>query len=156
MTEPSGYALEPVRGGADFTLYRGRQHGKPSPVLAIAASAKQPSAQSLRRLEHECSLATELDAAWAARPLALTRHEGRTILVLEDPGGESLDQVLERAQAQPLLLTRFLCAAISLASAVRQAHRHGLIHKDIQPGNVLVNDAGNFHSIIVYPERLVL
>ena len=37
MTEPSGYVLEPLREGADFTLYRGRQHGNPSPVLAIAA-----------------------------------------------------------------------------------------------------------------------
>jgi hypothetical protein len=93
MTEPFGYALGPIREGADFTLYRGREHGKPSPVLAIAASAKQPPAQSRRRLEHEYSLAAELDPAWAARPLALTRHEGRTILVLEDPGGEPLDQV---------------------------------------------------------------
>src|SRR3984957_14368979 len=90
MTEPSGYALEPLREGADFTLYRGRQHGNPSPVLAIALSAEQPSPQSLRLLEHEYSLAAELDPAWAARPLALARHEGRTILVLKDPGGEPL------------------------------------------------------------------
>ena len=47
-----------------------------------ALSAEQPSPQSLRRLEHEYSLAAELDPAWAAKPLALTRHEGRTILVL--------------------------------------------------------------------------
>jgi predicted ATPase/signal transduction histidine kinase len=143
MTEPSGYALEPIREGADFILYRGRQHGSPSPVLAIAVSAEQPSPQSLRRLEHEYSLAAELDPAWAAKPLALTRHEGRTILVLEDPGGEPLDQVLERDQGQPPDLTRFLDVAIGLASALGQVHRHGLIHKDIKPGNVLVNDAGN-------------
>jgi PAS domain S-box-containing protein len=143
MTEPSGYALEPIRQAADFTLYRGRQHGNPSTVLAIAVSAKQPSPQSLRRLEHEYSLAAKLDPAWAATPLALTRHEGRTILVLKDPGGEPLDQVRERHQGQPLSLTRFLSVAISLASAVGQVHRHGLIHKDIKPGNVLVNDAGD-------------
>jgi hypothetical protein len=52
------------------------------------------------RLEHEYSLAIELDSAWAARPLALTRQEGRTILVLTDPDGELLDRVLERDQAQ--------------------------------------------------------
>jgi hypothetical protein len=127
MTEPSGYALEPIREGADFTLYRGRLHGNPSTALAIAVSAKQPSPQSLRRLEHEYSLAAELDPAWAARPLALTRHEGRTILVLEDPGGEPLDQVLERDQGQPLDLTRFLRTAIGLASALGQVHRRGLI-----------------------------
>jgi predicted ATPase len=143
MAEPSGYALEPIREGADFTLYRGRQHGNPSPVLAIAVSAKQPLPQSLRRLEHEYSLAAKLDPAWAAKPRALTRHEGKTILVLEDPGGEPLDQLLERARGQPLDLNRFLRTAISLASALGQVHRHGLIHKDIKPANVLVSEAGS-------------
>jgi len=55
-----------------------------------------PPPQSRRRLEHEYSLADELEPAWAAKPLALTRYEGRTILVLADPGGEPLDRVLER------------------------------------------------------------
>jgi len=143
MKQPSGYVLEPLQEGADFTLYRGRQHGNPSPVLVVAISAEQPSAQNLRRLEHEYSLAAELDPAWAARPLALTRHEGRTILVLRDPGGEPLDRVLERAQGQPLDLTRFLHIAIGLATALGQVHRHGLVHKDIKPANALVDDAGN-------------
>ena len=40
-------------------------------------------------------------------------------------------------------LTRFLRIAIGLTTAVGQVHRHGLIHKDIKPGNVLVDDAGN-------------
>jgi PAS domain S-box-containing protein len=139
----SGYVLESLREGADFTLYRGRQHGDPSSVLAVALSAEQPSPQSLRRLEHEYSLAAELDPAWAAKPLALARYEGRTVLLLNDPGGEPLDLVLQRDQGQPLELTRFLRIAIGLATALGQVHRHGLIHKDIKPANVLVNDAGN-------------
>src|ERR1700683_2905601 len=96
ITEPSWYVLEPLREGADFTLYRGRQHGNPSPVLVLAQTAEQPSPQGIRRLEHEYSLAAGLDSAWAAMPLALTRHEGRTILILTDPGGGPLDRVLER------------------------------------------------------------
>jgi PAS domain S-box-containing protein len=141
LSGPSGYELVPLRGGADFTLYRGRQHGNPSPVLAIAPSAEQPSPQILRRLEHEYSLAAELDSAWAAKPLALTRHEGRTILLLHDSGGEPLDGILERNQGQPLDLTRALRIAIGLTTALAQVHRHGLIHKDIKPENVLVDDA---------------
>src|SRR6266851_3930849 len=143
ISGPSGYMLEPLREGADSTLYRGRQRGNPSSVLAIALSAEQPSPQSLRRLEHEYSLAAELDPAWAAKPLALTRHEGRTILLLNDPGGEPLDGILEQDQKQPLELTRFLHIAIGLAKALGQVHRHGLIHKDIKPANVLVDGAGN-------------
>src|ERR1700730_14509457 len=91
MTAGSGYVLETLREGAEFTLYRGRQHGTPVPPLAVAPAAEQPSPQSLRRLEHEYLLAADLDPAWAARPLALTRHEGRAVLILKDPGGELLD-----------------------------------------------------------------
>src|SRR5467141_809018 len=46
-------------------------------------------------------------------------------------------------QEQPLDLTRFLRIAIGLAAALGQVHRRGIIHKDIKPANVLVDDAGN-------------
>jgi PAS domain S-box-containing protein len=143
ISEASGYLLEPLREGADFVLYRGRQQGNASPVLAIALCAENPSPQSLRRLEHEYSLAAELDPAWAAKPIAFTRHQGRRVLLLKDPGGEPLDSVLEREQGQPLNLTRFLRIAISLTAALGQVHQRGLVHKDIKPANVLVDDACN-------------
>jgi len=142
MTDPSGYMLEPIREGTDFTLYRGRKQGDASPVLVVALTAEHPSAQRLRRLEHEYSLAAELDPAWAAKPLALTRHEGRTILILTDSGGEPLDRV-QGEPGQPLELARVLRIAIGLAAAIGQAHRHGLIHKDIKPANVLVGGDGD-------------
>src|SRR5467141_1892260 len=140
--ERSG-VLETLREGGEFVLYRGRQHRYPSPVLVLALVPEQPSPQRLKRLEHEYSLSAELEPAWAARPLALARQEGRTMLVLEDPGGEPLDRVLDRGQGRALELTRFLRVAIGLATALGQVHRRGIIHKDIKPANVLVDDAGN-------------
>jgi hypothetical protein len=114
----AGYELESLREDLDFTLYRGWRQSNPSPILVVTLGAEQPSAQSLRRLEHEYSIAADLDPEWAARPLELTRHEGRTILVLKDPGGEPLDRVLERDQGHPLNLTRFLRIAIGLTKAL--------------------------------------
>ncbi len=128
MTEPSEFVLEQLREGADFTVYRGRQRGNPTRVLAVAPAAERPSPRSLQRLEHEYLLATELDAEWAVKPLALTRHDGRTVLILKDPGGEPLDRVLERDQGRLLDLTRVLQIAIGLAAALGQVHRRGLIH----------------------------
>ena len=153
MAEPSDYVLELLREGAEFSLYRGRQLSNASPVLALALAAQQPSPESFRRLEHEYSLAAQLDPGWAAKPLALTRHEGRTLLILSDPGGEPLDRVLERnvhkrnvlerKQGQALDLACRLRIAVGLAKALGHAHGQGLIHKDIKPANVLVNDDGD-------------
>src|SRR5579863_9507160 len=94
MAASSEFVLEPIRDSAEFTPYRARQHGNSSPLLAVAPTAEQPLPQSLRLLEHEYSLAAEFKPAWAAKALALTCHEGRTILVLADLGGEPLDRVL--------------------------------------------------------------
>src|SRR5580692_7289814 len=138
MAAASEYVLEPIRDGAGFTLYRARQRGNEIPLLVVAPAAEQPLLQSLRRLEHEYSLAAELEPAWAAKPLALTRHEGRTILILADPGGEPLDHVLEQHGEQPLDLAHLLCIAINLATALGHVHERGLIHKDVRPENVLV------------------
>lgn len=138
----SGYVLVPLRESADFTLYRGRKHDDSSPVLAIALF-EPPPPQSMRRLLHEYSLAAELDPAWAAKPLAITRHDGRTILLLKDPGGQPLDLILKRDQGQPLDLTCFLSTAIGLARTLGQVHQQGLIHKDIKPANVFVDNACN-------------
>ena len=142
MAAASEYVLEPIRDSAEFTLYRARQRGNPSPLLAVAPNADQPSLQSLQRLEHEYSLAAEIESAWAAKPIALTRHEGRTILVFEDPGGEPLDSFLDPDldpdKEHPVDVTRFLSLAIHLATALGHVHQRGLIHKDIKPENVLV------------------
>src|SRR5580693_3952791 len=142
MAAASEYVLEPIGDRAEFTLYRGRQRGNASPVLVVAPTAQQPLPQSLRRLEREYSLADELEAEWAARPLALTRYEGRTILVLADPGGEPLDRILERDK-RPLDVARLLRLAIHLATALDQVHQHGLIHKDVKPQSVLVDEASH-------------
>jgi predicted ATPase/signal transduction histidine kinase len=133
----SSYAFSLLRDG-DLALYRGAGAGLP-PILLVAA--ENGSRAALRRLEHEYEIATQLDAAGAATPLSLTHHEGRTVLILEDPGGEPLDRVLERNPGHPLDLTRFLHIAIPLANAIRRIHEQGLIHKDINPANILVDEA---------------
>jgi PAS domain S-box-containing protein len=137
ITDITGCELEPLRDDGEFALYRARQPSNAAPVLALVAA--RPAPGIVARLENEYGLAALLDARWAARPLALERHKGLTTLLLEDNGGDPLDRALGR----PLELTRFLRLAINLATAVGQVHRHGLIHKDIKPANLLVDAAGN-------------
>jgi serine/threonine protein kinase len=106
-------------------------------VLIVFTASEQPAAPALDRITHEYSFKDELDSAWAVRPLELVRDRGRTILVLGDPGGELLNVDV----GTPIEVERFLRIAIGVAVALGKVHQHGLIHKDIKPGNILVNTA---------------
>src|ERR1700738_3552997 len=133
MNELSGYVFLPLREG-DISLYRGSGTGLAA-ILLVAAVETSPGC--VEGLEHEYALKGELDADWAARPIALTHYNDRMTLVLEDPGGAPLDRLLGR----PLDVSPFLRIAIPLAGALRRVHERGLIHKDIKPANILVDAA---------------
>lgn len=64
--------------------------GSGNTVLAVLLTAAHPPPFALDRLAHEYELRDQLGSAWAVRPLELAREAGRTMLVLEDPGGEPL------------------------------------------------------------------
>jgi PAS domain S-box-containing protein len=106
-------------------------------VLAVLPAAEHPTPATLDRLAHEYGLREELDGTWAVRPLELIREGGRTMLVLEDPGGEPLERLL----GAPLETNHFLRPAIDITVALGKLHRRGLLHKDIKPANILVNCA---------------
>jgi serine/threonine protein kinase len=110
--------------------------GRKDVLIALPAS-EQPTPATLDRIAHEYSFKDELDSTWAARPIELVRDRGRTILVLEDPGGELLGGLL----GTPMEVGRFLRIAVGVAVALGKVHQRGLIHKDIKPANILVNTA---------------
>ncbi len=104
-------------------------------VLVLMPRSEHPRPQTVRMLEHEHSLRDELDPAWAIRSLALTTHDGRAALVLEDPGANLLVQ----RTGTSMNVGEVLRVGAGLAAALRQVHGHGFIHKDIKPANVMTD-----------------
>src|SRR5271154_635563 len=85
----------------------GEQHA----ALIELPAGERLSPADLDRLAHHYELKGELDGAWAARPIELVREHGRTMLVLEDPGGEPLARLL----GAPMDVGGFLRQAIGIA-----------------------------------------
>jgi PAS domain S-box-containing protein len=135
VIELSRYGVKPLRKDENFILYRGRSRYDASQILVLSPLTEYPAPEILKRLEHEYSLREELDSTWVARPIAMARHWDRTVLVLEDPGGVPLDQLL----GQPLEVAFSLRLAVNLSRTIDQLHQRDIIHKDIKPANVLVN-----------------
>ena len=136
--QPSEYSLECLRDDGEFILYRGhaKRRGSP-PVLVVTPASTRPGPETLGKIDHEYSLRRELDSAWAVRPLAVSEHSSQIALVLEDPGGASLDVSLSGAME----MRQFLGVAVGIATALSGMHARDLIHKDLKPANVLVDFA---------------
>jgi tRNA A-37 threonylcarbamoyl transferase component Bud32 len=62
------------------------------------------------------------------------QHEGMPYVVLEYVEGETLEQRMLR---RPLWLSEALDVALGVAEALSEAHRHGILHSDLKPGNVM-------------------
>jgi tRNA A-37 threonylcarbamoyl transferase component Bud32 len=63
--------------------------------------------------------------------------DGRPFIVFEYVDGQTLDQVIHRRGAMPI--DEALEIAIASARGLAFAHRHGLVHRDVKPQNILLN-----------------
>src|SRR5260370_37038904 len=120
LMDLSHYAFDALHSDSDFVLSRGRERTSATShrrsILVKTARSEQPRPETVRIMEHEFSLRAELDSTWAIRPLELTQYQGRTILVLEDSGGEPLDRLLGTAQE----LRNFIHTPIGDSACLRQ------------------------------------
>ena len=135
MKKLSGGVLDKLWEGGGFVLSRATLPDEPTPVLVLAPASERPKAGVIARLEHAFALREELDPSGVARPLRLVQYRGLPALLLEDPGGNLLANLL----GEPWDLPRFLRVAIEIAVALSRLHARGLIHRDLNPANILVN-----------------
>ena len=136
--ELSTYAFQPLREDEEFILHRGRPtQAEGSSVLLLVPTLRRPALETLEKINHEYALRSELNTTWAVRPSDLSLYNEKTVLVLEDPGGEPLHRFIQG----PMETKQFLRFAVGLTTAISQLHARELIHKDLKPSNVLVDAA---------------
>jgi serine/threonine protein kinase len=72
--------------------------------------------------------------------LTAEKQDNTFFIVMEYVAGETLEQIIEREGA--LDLARALDYTCQISNAMDHAHRQGVIHRDLRPGNVLVTENG--------------
>ncbi|PYO39965.1 MAG: hypothetical protein DMD33_19230, partial [Gemmatimonadetes bacterium] len=70
-------------------------------------------------------------------------HEGRPYIVMEYLSGGSLDDVLREDGAQPA--ERVFAWLGQAAAALDAAYKHGVVHRDVKPGNLMLDRDGHVH-----------
>jgi len=77
VTDLSTGVLNVLWEDGEFVLSRAVRGEPLPPLLTIAPTSLRPAPDTVARLEHAYALREEVDSAWAARPLALVRYDGR-------------------------------------------------------------------------------
>ena len=116
-------------------LDRALGHGAAASLVAGRGQAAPATAALLQR-EYEFRHA--LGDEWAAVPVAFVPHGEGFLLILKDPGGETL----RRSAAPGADAGAFIALALRLTAAVGQMHAAGVLHRALTPDRFLLGDDG--------------
>lgn len=132
-----GYELaEIIHEGSNNIIYRGISRLDGQKVILKILKDEYPSLEAIARLKHEYKVTENLDLKDVVKVLRLSTYENRLALVFEDFDGQSLKQLLS---TKKLELNSFISIAIQLVQALVSIHTNYIIHKDIKPGNIIIN-----------------
>jgi hypothetical protein len=128
--------------------------GRPAFIKALGSSIL-PSSPFAASLEREARLLAGLDHPNILKVYDFVRRGERMWLVLEYVDGVTLDDVLKKSKRLP---EAFACAvALEICRALAHAHAHGVVHRDVQPKNVLLAADGSLklsNFSIAFDERM--
>jgi predicted ATPase/class 3 adenylate cyclase/GAF domain-containing protein len=137
MIAPAGYTLgETVYASPRTTVARARRDADGQPVIVKTLTPDYPPLADVAGIRREFQIASSLQTSGIVRPYGLLQADGRPVLVMEDFGGRSLLEVL---RAGPLDPVTFLETALRIAEILQVLHASGVVHKDINPANILVS-----------------
>src|SRR4028118_96930 len=130
---------------ANSLVYRAIREADKGPIILKLLKESYPTPQELVRYRTEYRITQELKEPGVVRVYDLQKYQNSLVMFVEDFGGESLKILM---QQRSFTLEEFLLLAIATTEILGQIHRANIIHKDINPSNIVYNLQTNQLKII--------
>ncbi len=137
MLSHSGYRVfTQLYESANSLVYRGIREQDNQPIILKVLKQDYPTPGELTRYRQEYDITRSLNQDGVIKGYGLEPYQNTLVMILEDFGGQSLATL---KQQYPSTLEDFLELAIKITTALGEIHSSNIIHKDINPSNIVYN-----------------
>jgi Tol biopolymer transport system component len=135
------YEIQALAGaGGMGEVYKARDTRLDRTVaIKVLPESLAAGGQFRERFEREARVISQLDHPHICALHDVGEHDGRWYLVMQYLEGETLASRLARG---PLPVGEVLTLGLQIAGALDKAHRAGVVHRDLKPGNIMLTRAG--------------
>ncbi|MDY6782709.1 MAG: AAA family ATPase [Cyanobacteriota bacterium] len=156
ITLPGFCITKQIYTGFRTLAYRGLRKSDGQPVVIKVLRNEYPSFNELAQFRNEYALGKKLDHPHIVKTYSLEPYRNRYALIVEDFGGISLKEWMGKQPPSVDPIANFLEIALQIAAALEELYRYQIVHKDIQPANILINPTTQAVKLIDFSIASVL